>query len=445
MKAGEWTLRSRRVVTPSGTRPADVLIHNETIADLLEYDGPEAEGVILDAGDLAVLPGLVALHREAPEDLDERWFEAATRDCGAGGVTTLIDLPARFDDESADGSSLSLRRMAAAEGKIRVDCGLIVPLRRGEVDRIESWIEAGFLAVEAVLEDWGRDDAWQADIRAAMLILCGLGRPLIVDLGRIARPIREEPAEPDRFASSLPEREFAAIRLLIRLCRETHCRVHLIHPSASEALPMLAEARAEGLPLTVETCPRHLGFAAAEVVNGVPTFPLDPGRRGLDARSRLWDALESGLIGAIGPGLTRSAGAASRAQCGGVGLAQLETGSLRLALPVVWASARRRGLTLDHLGRWMAGGTAKVLGLSGRKGAIAPGLDADLVVFDPDAHPFDRQGLTPAPEAGLLAGLVEATILRGTMIYQAGQFFEHPRGSVVLRLEETQPIQGTDV
>src|SRR5271155_4678795 len=127
MKAGEWTLRRRRVVPPAGARAADVLIRKETIAELLEYDGPETEGVILDVGDLVVLPGLVAFHREGPGTLDERRFAATTRDAGAGGVTTLIDLPPLAGNASTDGSS-SVKRMAAAAGKIRVDCGLVVPL-----------------------------------------------------------------------------------------------------------------------------------------------------------------------------------------------------------------------------------------------------------------------------------------------------------------------------
>ncbi len=276
-----------------------------------------------------------------------------------------------------------------------------------------------------------------------MPILATLGRPLLVDLGRFARPSnRDEHA--DRFASSLPEREYAAIRLLIRLCRETKCRVHLIRPSASEALPMIAEARAEGLPLTVETCPRHLGFAPGELLDGDSTFPLMPGRNELDARSRLWDGLESGLIGAIGPDFSRD-------EAGNSGQACLEAGSLRLALPAVWGEAKRRGLTLDHVGRWLAGGTARMLGLATRKGTISPGLDADLVVFDPDAPTLvnlgraDRQVQPPTPDPRRLAGQVEATILRGTMIYQSGQFYDHPKGSVVLRLQETQPIPGTKI
>jgi allantoinase len=434
MNSGEWTLRSRRVVTPSGTRAADVLIRKETIFDLLPYEDPEAEGLILDVGDLVVLPGLVALHREGLGTLDPRRFEAVTRDSGAGGVTTLVDLPPIHTDPLD--ASATFRRMAAAQGTVRVDCGLVVALGRGQVDRIESWIEAGFLGIEAILSAGTSDLAsvsTEADLRAAMPILAELGRPLIVDCGRISRP-STPPDDSDRFGSSMPEGEFATIHLLIRLCRETRCPVHLVQTSATEALPILAHARSERLPITVETCPRHLVLTAGEVVAGAPTDQFDPARRPLGARDRLWDALETGLIDAIGPDLPWATPAASEVQP-----AHRETRSLPLPLPEVWAEARRRGFTLDHLARWLASRPARALGLANRKGSIARGLDADFVIFDPDAPPH-----ADPEEDRSIAGRVEATILRGTMIYQGGRFFEHPKGSVVLRLEATQPIAGAE-
>ena len=412
MKTGEWTLRSRRVVTPSGTRAADVLIRRETIVDLLAYDAPESEGVILDAGDLAVLPGLVALYREPPEPPGSRWFEAATRDSAAGGVTTLVDLPPRLGTGSVGvpaSASISIGRMAVAGGMIRVDCGLVIPLARGEVDRIEAWIEAGFLGIEAVLDgESGENDrsATSAnDLQAAMPILALLGRPVLVDLGR-----------PSVATSGL---EPAVVRFLIRLCRATSCRVHLIRPSAVDSLAMIAEAHAEGIPLSVETCPQHLGFDPGAADGDSLTSLPDLGRPTADAQARLWQGLESGWINAIGPDVATPTS---------------EDGPLREALSAAWTVARPRGLTLDQVARWMADATATTLGLTGRKGSIAPGFDADFVVFDPEA----------TTETSSAIGRVEATILRGTLIYHDGRLIDHPRGSVVLRIQETQPIHGRD-
>ena len=428
MKTGEWTLRSRRVVTPSGPCAADVVIRGETIATVAEYDGPESEGVILDAGDLVVMPGLVVLHMVGPGHPDWRGFESATRDSCEGGVTTLIDLPPD-PGPGPDPDPAFEARMAAAEGKIRVDCGLVVGLGAGNADRIESWIESGAIGIEASL------DATEADLRAAMPILASLGRPLLVCPGRaVAWP---------------PEREYRALRFLIRLCRETRCPVHLIHPSAIEALPLIAEARAERLPLTVETCPHHLTFPTGEIAEGVHTLPSDGRRMGPEARERLWDGLKSGLIDAVGSDHSRAFEAPSRLDPGEVRASRREFTPLRLALSAVWTEARRRGLSVEDVSRWMAERTAQAFGLSGRKGLILPGLDADLVVFDPDATFLadpepqpQRDPLFPPIDGRMLTGRVEATILRGTLIYQDGQFLDNPKGSIVLRHEETQPIHG---
>ena len=425
------------MVTPSGLRAADVVIRNETIAEVAEYEGPESEGVILDAGDLAVMPGLVSLHDEGPGRSDFRGFEAATRDAAARGVTTLVGLPHDHDPETNSPSAFR-SRMAVAEGKIRVDCGLVVGLGRGNVDLIESWIEAGVLGVEVNL------DATEADLRGAMPILAGLGRPLLVHSERAGRATASTRPS-DRPGSTLPDRDFDTFRLLIRLCRETRCRVHLIHPTSGEALPMIAEARAEGLPLTVETCPDHLGLAPEEIGEGGPTSPPT---RGTEVRERLWDGLRSGLIDGVGSGHPRAFAPPTSSVPGEPRPTGRELTSLPLALPALWAEAGRRGFALADLARWTASNAAQALGLSACKGSILAGLDADFVVFDPEAgfvadpSPIDRRNPFPDLDRDRLSGQVEATILRGTLIYQAGQFFEHPKGAVVLRVEETQPIQG---
>ena len=452
MKSGQWIIRSRKVVTPSGTRAADVVIRRELIAEILAYDDLESEGVILDVGDLAVLPGLVALHMGGPQEADWRGFEAATRDAASGGVTTLVDLPA--DHDPASGSPDSLRmRLTAAQGKLRVDCGLVVGLGHGNASMIESWIESGVIGVEAHLGNAGPGSprsSTEKDLRAAMPILARLGRPLLVHSDRSGKTRSAlEDSGSGSFGSALPDREFDALRLLIRLCRESRCGVHLIHPTASEALPMIAEARAQGLPITVETCPNHLNFPFEEVANGLPTLNLHPVHQGPDVRERLWDGLRTRLIDGIGadhPGsfaIPKDAGPAESR------LARRDYTSLRLALPSAWTEAKRRGFALDELARWMATRPARAFGLAHRKGSIQPGLDADLVVFDPNApiiadpDPLHHRHDAPPIDGRSLLGKVEATILRGTLIHNDGHFHEVPTGSVVLRLEETLPLNIT--
>ena len=172
---------------------------------------------------------------------------------------------------------------------------------------------------------------------------------------------------------------------MIELCREFRCRVHIVHLSSADALPMIARARDEGLPLTVETCPHYLTFAAEEIPDGDPRFKCAPPIRERENRERLWEGLRQGLIDTIGTDHSPAPPELKHLDTGDVFRAWGGIASLQLALPAVWTERTRRGFTLADLAGWMALHPAELVGLAGRKGAIAPGRDADLVVFDPDA------------------------------------------------------------
>ena len=216
--------------------------------------------------------------------------------------------------------------------------------------------------------------------------------PLLVHAELTGDPPLAAPATADerrsyaRHLASRPrEWEHDAIRLMIELCREFRCHVHIVHLSSADALPMIAQAREEGLPLTVETCPHYLTFAAEEIPDGDPRFKCAPPIRERENRERLWEGLRQGLIDTIGTdhspaplsSSTWTPATSSRAW-GGIA-------SLQLALPAVWTEARRRGFTLADLARWMARHPAELVGLAAARERSRPGRDADLVVFDPEA------------------------------------------------------------
>ena len=242
-------------------------------------------------------------------------------------------------------------------------------------------------------------------------------------------------------ASRPREWEHDAIRLMIELCREFRCHVHIVHLSSADALPMIARAREEGLPLTVETCPHYLTFAAEEIPDGDPRFKCAPPIRERENRERLWEGLRQGLIDTIGTDHSPAPPELKHLDTGDVFRAWGGIASLQLALPAVWTEARRRGFTLADLARWMALHPAELVGLADRKGAIAPGRDADLVVFDPDTtftvDPtalHHRHRATPY-EGRVLDGHVEATYLRGRAVYSAGGFAGSARGQTLLAVQ----------
>jgi allantoinase len=245
----------------------------------------------------------------------------------------------------------------------------------------------------------------------------------------------------ETFLSSRPRAaENEAVALLIKLCRETGARTHVVHHSSADALSALAGAKAEGLPLTVETCPHYLVFAAEDIPDGATEFKCCPPVRERENREQLWAALADGVIDMVVSDHSPCPPEMKLREEGDFLKAWGGISSLQLRLPVMWTAARARGFDLIALARWLCAGPAQLAGLEGRKGALAVGCDADLVIFDPDAKTRveaetnqHRHKLTPYD--GLeFDGAVVATYLRGEKIYERGVFADKPTGTLLLRV-----------
>lgn len=449
---GDWALRGRYVALPDGIRPAAVLVRGERVAAVVEPDRVPAGCPVEDLGERLLMPGAVDTHVHVNEPGRTDWegFATATRAAAAGGVTTVVDMPLNSSPVTTTPAALR-QKQEAARGQLWVDCGFHGGVVPGNADQVGPLADAGVLGFKAFLCPSGVDEfpaAAEADLRAVMPHLAARGLPLLAHAELISplAPAVEAAfaAEPWRYAAYLatrpPRWEVDAIRLLIALCREYRCPVHVVHLSAADALPPLAEARAAGLPLTVETCPHYLCFAAEEVPDGDPRFKCAPPVRGAANRERLWDGLRAGLIDTIGsdhspapPGLKHLDTGDLRRAWGGIA-------SLQLAPAAVCAEAwRRGGVTLADAVRWLCRRPAELVGLGRRKGALAAGFDADLVVLDFEAEfvvagegLWHRHKATPY-EGRRLRGRVERTYLRGRKVFEAGRFVGGPGGQVLRR------------
>ena len=194
--------------------------------------------------------------------------------------------------------------------------------------------------------------------------------------------------------------------------------MHILHLSSAEPLPLIAAARADGVAVTVETCPHYLVFEAGEVPDGATEYKCCPPIRSAENRDRLWAALESGLIDFVVSDHSPCTADLKRRDTGDFAAAWGGIASLQLGLAAVWTAARDRGWPLERVVDRMARRPADFAGLP-TKGRIAEGCDADLVVFDPEAEfPVDarelahRNPVTPY-DGRVLAGVVRATFLRG--------------------------------
>ncbi len=442
--AADLALRSRRVLMREGERAGAVLVRDGRIAAVVDADGVPAGTPTEDLGDSVLMPGLVDSHVHVNEPGRTEWegFESATRAAAAGGVTTLVDMPLNSSPVTTSRDALERKREAAA-GHGLVDCAFWGGLVPGNASSVDSLLDAGACGVKAFLCHSGIDDfpaAGEAELRAALPILAERGMPLLVH-AELATDIGQPDGDPRRYATYLASRppswEREAVALLLRLCRELRAPIHVVHLSAASAARLVAEAKREGLPMTAETCPHYLALAAEDVEDGRTEFKCAPPVRDRQNRDALWDALADGTIGLVVSDHSPCPPLLKQPDRGDFMTAWGGIASLQLALPVVWTEARRRGLGLDRVASWMAEAPARLAGLGARKGRIAPGYDADLVAFDPDAS-FEVKGagihhrhkLTPYL-GRRLHGVVRKTWLGGRPVVSQGSFEGAPRGALL--------------
>jgi allantoinase len=201
--------------------------------------------------------------------------------------------------------------------------------------------------------------------------------------------------------------------MMIALSREYRCRVHIVHLSSADAADLIAQARRAGLPITAETCPHYLTFAAEDIRDGETHFKCAPPIRERVNRDRLWSALAAGTIDMV---VSDHSPCSPELKKGDFASAWGGIASLQFTLPAVWTEARKRGHTIADVARWTSEAPSRLASLD-RKGTIVPGKDADLVVWNPDAafvveNVLHRHALTPY-RGRTLTGVVEQTYVRG--------------------------------
>lgn len=274
-----------------------------------------------------------------------------------------------------------------------------------------------------------------------MPVLARRGLPLLAHAELADRPVVAAPASrryADYEASRPPRWELDAIRLLIRLCDQHRGPVHIVHLSTSEALPLVAAARAKGLPITVETCPHYLTLAAEDIPDGATQFKCAPPIRGRQNREALWQGLRDGIIDMVACDHSPCLPAMRAQESGDFSSAWAGIAALQLSLPVLWTEARQRGFQPEQLVRWLCTAPARLAGVDAQKGAIATGLRADLVAWQPEecflcepARLSHRHPLTPY-DGRMLSGRVLATWLGGHKIFEDDTHHGPPRGRVLL-------------
>ena len=442
MTGYDTVLRARRMVTAAGETSGCVGVTGGRIAAIAPLEaGLEGRRVVELGDDVALLPGLVDTHVHVDEPGRTEWegFATATRAAGAGGVTTIIDMPLNSIPPTVDPAALETKRKSA-EGQCFVDVGFWGGAVPGNLGELRSLHDAGVFGFKCFLLHSGVDEfppLHPANLDAYLATLGAFDGLMIVHAEDSTAIDRAPSAHGQHYRDFLASRprtaENLAVAHVIEAARATRARAHILHLSSSDALPMLASAQRDGVRVTAETCPHYLALSAEEVPDGATQFKCCPPVREASNRELLWQGVAAGTIDCVVSDHSPCPPELKRLDSGDFGMAWGGISSIEVSLPVVWTEARRRGFTLADVVRWMAEGPARLVGLEG-KGRIAPGCDADFCVLAPDdTFVVDPRRLHHRHPITPYSGRTLAWVVRGTWLRGQELTGDQPRGRLLTR------------
>ena len=426
----DFAIKSKRIITPVGEQEGIVVIRDGIIMDVLAQLDAENKNVI-DVEDNVVMAGVTDPHVHINEPGRTEWegFDTATKAALAGGITALVDMPLNASPVTTTVKAFD-EKLAATKNKLHTNCGFWGGVIPGNDNDIQPLIDKGVLGFKAFLTHSGIDEfpnVTEADLRIAMPIIARNGLPLLVHC-ELTSPLQSGIQYPRAYKAYLDSRprkwEDDAIALMIRLCEEFNCRVHIVHLSSSNSITQIARAKERGLPLTVETAQHYLYFDE-NIQDGSTQFKCAPPIREQENNDQLWQALKDGIIDFVATDHSPATPDLKALDSGDFTKAWGGIASLQFALPVLWTKAQQRGCSVVDIAKWLCANPAHFTGFT-KKGRIEKGCDADITVWD-DKELFSvTPGIilhkhTITPYMGhTLKGVVKQTYLSGEKVFDRG-------------------------
>ncbi|XP_063620311.1 allantoinase-like [Cydia splendana] len=456
---------SQRLVTEDGVSDGGVLVDEngviEKIVTRAQADKlvQEIDGKIkvIDGGSLALLAGVVDSHVHVNEPGRTAWegFRTATTAAAVGGITTIVDMPLNSIPPTTTVEYLKTKA-SSAKGNVYVDVGFWGGVIPGNQDSLKDLVKAGVVGFKCFLCPSGVDEfpnVDAADLEKAFKALEGTGSLLAFHAemedekpkSGNKKKLKKDPEEYSTYLESRPPiMELNAITLITKLLQNTKVRVHIVHVSSASVVPLLEEARVarraaghEGwrAGVTAETCHHYLTFSADQIPRGRSEYKCAPPIRDLDNKEKIWEYLLEDKLDLVvsdhSPCTPELKTSNNLEAWGGIS-------SVQFGLSLFWTAASSRKLSLPSISKYLSAGPARLCGLQDRKGALKPGLDADLVFFDPEAtftvtaeSVRHKNKLTPYIGREL-RGVVKETYLRGRLIYGNGDITGGPSGELLL-------------
>jgi allantoinase len=400
-RVGTIVVRGGLAVLPDREDRLDVVVSDGRIVELTPAGQADTTGaVIVDAGDLIVLPGAIDPHVHFEEPGREEWegFDTGSAAAAAGGVTTVVDMPLECDPPTTTAERVAAKANAAQRHS-RIDVAMWGGLVPDSVPHLDEMLDAGVVGFKAFACPSGMDAFPPVDgptLEAGFAAAARAGRPVALH------------AELTELGHTV-ESEVEAVRWAAGLALGTGARLHVVHVSAADAV-----AEAVRHPLTtVETCPHYLLLDEDDVAKIGANALCSPPIRSAANREELWKAIHAGSITCVASDHSPCPDELKRGDPPWAGITGVET-----LVPSLLSSGR---LSLVELGRLITG-AAPMLGLA-HKGAIALGCDADLALVDPEAEWLVRpealwnRHRRSALTGRRLRGLVQRTYVRGRCVF----------------------------
>ncbi|MCL5039062.1 MAG: dihydropyrimidinase [Firmicutes bacterium] len=431
------------VVTPGGVLYADVAIAGGRIQKVGPALGPERGTQVVDARGLVVMPGIIdahthfELHSRGTVTADD--FRQGSISAACGGVTTFID----FADAEAGLSFTQAadRRRQQAEGRSAIDFSLHLSLNDAPAEKageLAELVQYGISSLKVfttyrkegyMLKPGQMEFLLQESRRLGALVQVHAEDNGLVE-SLTERHLAEGKTEPRYHPVSRPnEAERKAIAAVIQQAEKTQAPVYFVHISTEEGLAEIKQAQARGMKVWAETCPQYLLLDQSLYEEPqAQRFILTPPLREKKDNAALWQGLVDGVLATVATdhcafSLMQKGQATSFVDTL-PGLPGVET-----LLPLLYSEGvGKERFGLERLVELLSTNPARIFGLYPRKGALLPGSDADLVLFDPEREVtltasalHSAAGYTPY-EGFRVRGYPVMTILRGQLISQEGSF-----------------------
>ncbi|MEP7228759.1 MAG: allantoinase AllB [Ginsengibacter sp.] len=443
----ELALHSNRVITNGKIVDATIFIKNGIISEIVNGLPENYSGEIIDVGNKIIMPGIIDPHVHINEPGRTEWegFDTATKAAIAGGVTTLIDMPLNASPVTTTAKAFD-EKVSSTKNKLHTNCGFWGGIVPGNEDEIERLIDKGVFGFKAFLTHSGIDEfpnVTEEDLRKVMPIIARNKLPLLVhcELDSFESGVITNSISYKNYLASRPKKwEDDAIALMIRLCEEYNCRVHIVHLSSANSIEQIAKAKQKKLLLTVETGQHYLFFNAEEIPNGATAFKCAPPIREKENNDLLWQALKDGIIDFVATDHSPATPDIKEIKSGNFMKAWGGIASLQFALPALWTAAKERKVSVQDIAKWLSENPAKLIGREHNIGKIAPGYDADIIVWDDKKECVitekiiqHKNKITPYLDK-TLRGVIEQTYLGGVEVYKNGKFSALNNGKFIIHI-----------